>query len=171
MPDNKTIGYRIAEFRKEKGIGQGDFAHKIGVSRQAVSRWENGKREPGSRIIEDICCAFNVDANYFYSDKAVDEIAATEDSKPPIVAEKSCRFNKKQRIFLIIGWSIVAVVLAIMVFIIVISVLPNSNPTTVSAYAFSEIHIIIIIAAAFLVFVAGMITATILFKRKNSSKK
>ena len=31
---------RLAELRKEKGYSQEDLAGKLGVSRQAISKWE-----------------------------------------------------------------------------------------------------------------------------------
>lgn len=37
-----TIGKRIAELRKEKGVRQEDLAQRAGVTAQAVSKWENG---------------------------------------------------------------------------------------------------------------------------------
>lgn len=36
-----TIGTRIAKWRKEKGMTQEELAEKLGVSSQAVSKWEN----------------------------------------------------------------------------------------------------------------------------------
>lgn len=38
---NGTIGSRIALRRKEKGMSQENLADKMGVSSQAVSKWEN----------------------------------------------------------------------------------------------------------------------------------
>lgn len=37
----KTLGERIAEKRKEKGLKQDELAEMLGVSAQAVSKWEN----------------------------------------------------------------------------------------------------------------------------------
>lgn len=37
----KTLGMRIASFRREKGMKQDELAEKLGVSAQAVSKWEN----------------------------------------------------------------------------------------------------------------------------------
>jgi len=36
-----TLGSRIAEYRKAKGITQDQLAEHMGVSSQAVSKWEN----------------------------------------------------------------------------------------------------------------------------------
>ena len=38
----ETIGKQIASLRKEKGIKQEELAKYVGVSTQAVSKWENG---------------------------------------------------------------------------------------------------------------------------------
>ncbi len=38
---NETIGNRIAKFRKAKGMTQEDLVNQLGVSSQAVSKWEN----------------------------------------------------------------------------------------------------------------------------------
>lgn len=38
---NKTLGARIAYLRKGKGTTQEELAEKMGVSSQAVSKWEN----------------------------------------------------------------------------------------------------------------------------------
>ena len=37
-----TIGKQISAMRKQKGIKQDELAKAIGVSTQAVSKWENG---------------------------------------------------------------------------------------------------------------------------------
>lgn len=36
-----TLGQRIQKGRKETGLSQEELAEQLGVSRQAVSRWEN----------------------------------------------------------------------------------------------------------------------------------
>ena len=35
-----TLGQRIAECRKKKGLSQEGLGEKLGVSRQAISKWE-----------------------------------------------------------------------------------------------------------------------------------
>ena len=43
-----TLGEKIASARKEKGITQEMLAEQLGVTRQAVARWETGKALPGT---------------------------------------------------------------------------------------------------------------------------
>ncbi len=40
------LGNRLAAMRKEKGYSQEELAEKLGVSRQAVSKWERGEASP-----------------------------------------------------------------------------------------------------------------------------
>ena len=37
-----NIADRIQQLRKKKGISQEELADRIGISRQAVSKWESG---------------------------------------------------------------------------------------------------------------------------------
>lgn len=60
-----TVKLKIAELRKEKGIGQQDLADVLGVSFQSVSKWETGITMPDITLLPDI-------AEYF--DISVDEL-------------------------------------------------------------------------------------------------
>lgn len=37
---SETMGKRIAAFRKERGLTQDQLAERLGISAQAVSKWE-----------------------------------------------------------------------------------------------------------------------------------
>lgn len=54
-----SIGSIIAGLRKEKGVTQEELAKKVGVSAQAVSKWENGG-VPDMELIPDIADYFGV---------------------------------------------------------------------------------------------------------------
>ena len=48
-----NIGERITALRKEKGISQTELAKRMNVSRQAVSKWEQGSSSPDTeRLIQ-----------------------------------------------------------------------------------------------------------------------
>lgn len=49
------IGSRIQEYRKKAELSQEEFADKIGVSRQAVSKWERDKAYPDLDRLVCIC--------------------------------------------------------------------------------------------------------------------
>lgn len=54
MVDNYKIGNRIALLRREKGLTGEKFAEVLGVSPQAVSKWENGKCLPETALLPTI---------------------------------------------------------------------------------------------------------------------
>ena len=56
----------IAAIRKEAGITQEEMARRLYVTRQAVSRWENGETAPGIDMVKLICVTFNVPLERFF---------------------------------------------------------------------------------------------------------
>ena len=53
MEMNKT-GRLIERMRREKNMTQAELADAVGVSKQAVSNWERGKRLPDVSLIESL---------------------------------------------------------------------------------------------------------------------
>ena len=53
-----TIGENIANLRKKKGWTQAEFGEMIGVSNQAVSKWESGISMPDIMLLPHIAEAF-----------------------------------------------------------------------------------------------------------------
>ena len=51
---NETIGSRIARFRKANGMTQEDLANLMGVSSQAVSKWENDASCPDISLLPQL---------------------------------------------------------------------------------------------------------------------
>ena len=60
------MGSIIATIRKEQGITQEEMAHKLFVTRQAVSRWETGETSPGIDMVKLICVTFGVPLERFF---------------------------------------------------------------------------------------------------------
>lgn len=71
------IGKRIKTLRKERGLTQEQLANKIGVSYQAVSKWENGIALPDVALVPTIAGFFGVslDALFDYNAEVIAEKA------------------------------------------------------------------------------------------------
>lgn len=59
------IGKQIAMLRKEKGIKQEELANYVGVSTQAVSKWENGG-VPDTELLPKIADFFSVSVDFLF---------------------------------------------------------------------------------------------------------
>lgn len=84
---------KLIMLRKENGWSQEDFAEKLDVSRQAISRWENGTALPDAQNILRISKLFNVSAdyllNYDYEDGAdIPVVETTTEETKPLVRKK-----------------------------------------------------------------------------------
>ncbi|WP_330637966.1 helix-turn-helix transcriptional regulator [Anaerostipes sp.] len=53
----------ILELRTQKGMSQDELAKKIMVTRQAVSRWENGETVPNTETLKLLSKEFGVYAS------------------------------------------------------------------------------------------------------------
>jgi len=60
---------KIVELRKQKGLSQEELAEQLGVSRQAVSRWELGQTLPDIPNLLQLCDLFGVSADYLVRDE------------------------------------------------------------------------------------------------------
>lgn len=52
---NETIGNRIARYRKAKNLTQEALANQMGVSSQAVSKWETDASCPDISALPQLC--------------------------------------------------------------------------------------------------------------------
>lgn len=59
-----TYSEKLTALRKEKGFTQEQLADRLGVTRQAVSRWEAGETAPDMASIVKLCEVFGVSADY-----------------------------------------------------------------------------------------------------------
>jgi putative ABC transport system ATP-binding protein len=64
--NNVFVGKRLSELRKLKGRSQAEIASFFGISKQAVSKWENGLSMPDVLILPELAKYFNVDIEYFF---------------------------------------------------------------------------------------------------------
>ena len=89
---------KLIMLRKECGWSQEDFAEKVEVSRQAISRWENGTALPDAQNILRISKLFHVTADYLLNDdyEREDYTPSGEVAEPapnaPLTSKKRCRW-------------------------------------------------------------------------------
>ena len=61
---------KIVRLRKSNGMSQEELADKLGVSRQAISRWEMGTAMPDATNILQLSRLFQVTTDYLLNTKA-----------------------------------------------------------------------------------------------------
>ena len=67
--DFMTIGERISQLRSERNISQGQLANLLGISRQAVSKWENDLSSPDTLNLIKIADVLDTDVEYLATGK------------------------------------------------------------------------------------------------------
>ena len=70
------LGNKIARKRKDLGLTQIEFADKLAVTRQTVSRWEAGSVLPDIDKITDIAEILGVSCDYLLKDDVTDAMDA-----------------------------------------------------------------------------------------------
>lgn len=120
---------KIIGLRKTNGWSQEDLAEKMNVSRQAVSRWENGTALPDAQNILQISKLFHVTTDYllnedYESDKDVPAVKTAAE-------ETQTLFIKNKRLHLV-----AAICFTISAFCSIIGVLNYTNNTQLSLSCF-----------------------------------
>lgn len=77
------LSENIKRIRKENNLSQEQFAEKIGVSRQAVSKWESGQSYPEMDKVLLICKLYNYNIDELMNEN-VKEVSETKKSKTNI---------------------------------------------------------------------------------------
>ena len=72
------LGEKIAQLRRKNGWSQEELADKMGVSRQAVSKWESNQTTPDLERILRLSSLFGVTIDYLLKDDAAPEIPRAE---------------------------------------------------------------------------------------------
>ena len=70
-----TIGKRIAEYRKKKNLKQDELAEMLGVSAQAVSKWENDLSCPDISLLPELSRIFGI---------SIDELVQGKKDEPVV---------------------------------------------------------------------------------------
>lgn len=66
-----SLGERLLDLRKKKGLSQEEIAGLLDVSRQTISKWETDQSTPDFDKIIPICNLYEIDANELLQVKKV----------------------------------------------------------------------------------------------------
>lgn len=65
----EVFGSRLAECRREKNLTQEEFSNQLGITPQALSKWERGLSAPDLFMVSSICNILDVSADYLLGTK------------------------------------------------------------------------------------------------------
>ena len=65
---NSKLGIKIHQLRVQAGDSQETLAQKLHVTRQTISKWENGMSEPSFESINMLATLYHVNLSYFQND-------------------------------------------------------------------------------------------------------
>lgn len=121
---------KIIRHRKSNGWSQEDFAEKLNVSRQAISRWENGTALPDAQNLLQISKLFGVSADYLLNDdyESDNDIPAVKNA----AEETEALFLKKKHLHLF-----ASICFALSVFCALAGVLNSTNAAQLALSCFT----------------------------------
>lgn len=88
-----NIGMKIQTLRKQKGLSQEQLAESLGVSRQAVSKWEADQSIPDLDKVVAICDYFDVSSDYILRDAELPSASAPTPEVCAPVQEENTYYN------------------------------------------------------------------------------
>lgn len=74
-----TLGEKIKDYRLRAKLSQEQLAHKLGVSRQAITKWENDRGMPDIQNLQYLAKSFDVSIDSLINDPEVATIVVKED--------------------------------------------------------------------------------------------
>ena len=96
-----SIGKNIAKYRKAKRLTQEELGEKLGVTNQAVSKWESEASMPDVMLLPEIATALNITLDDLYGiAKEPEKISCSADDFPAFCHQKLIElfyYNTKMR--------------------------------------------------------------------------
>ena len=105
---------KMIELRKQQNLSQQDLADRLGVSRQAISRWETGAVQPLADSVKSLAQVFQVSTDYLLNDDLDDPTPLhPPQPAPPQEKPKSARKHRKWLLALAAAAAVLALVTAL----------------------------------------------------------
>ena len=94
-----TFGEKLSHLRKQANLTQSDLANKLNVSRQAVTKWENGTGLPDLDNIQKLSSIFNTSIDELL-DYKITEIKLELDTSKETIDKENSKFSKVNQFML-----------------------------------------------------------------------
>jgi len=90
---------KLIALRKGKELTQEQLAEQLNVSRQSVSKWENGQAVPEVEKLVELSRAFDVTVDYLLKPSEIDELSVKTELLEQQQKQMMDREQKRSRIF------------------------------------------------------------------------
>lgn len=88
-----TIGQKLAEKRKKYGMTQDEVAERLGVTPQAVSKWETGASCPDITLLPKLAKLYGTTTDELLSEESTPEVVVVPEEKRKSIDEMILRIR------------------------------------------------------------------------------
>lgn len=99
---------KMIELRRQQNLSQQDLADRLGVSRQAISRWETGAVQPTADSVRGLAQVLQVSTDYLLNDE-LDDPTPPRSPQPEPTPQEEPKPARKRRKWLLALAALVAV--------------------------------------------------------------
>lgn len=100
------LGNRLLSARMRRKLTQEQAAEALGVSRQTISNWENGKTAPDLTMLEKLCGLYNVGVDVLIPAPSAAAVDPTEEQLPKHENHRSMKTDWAVSIFCLVSWAV-----------------------------------------------------------------
>lgn len=150
-----SLGERLYELRKKKGLSQEEVAERLNVTRQSVSKWETDESKPDFDKIVPICELYEISTNELLN--------GTKEEKEEKEVEVINKDNKKKRALFIT--SAIFLYFLSIIWIVVSEVTFNFN----EGIMIGGFFLLCAIATCMLIYQGIVLSTTITKKKKEKT--
>lgn len=131
-----TVSEKIKKLRIDNKLSQDELADRLNVSRQTISKWENGVSIPDGNNIVELAKVFNVSTDYLLNYNIVN-------------------YNKKKLLILDIAVLLVGLIGVIIFTILMMTnqVNPESSAITINGYGIVAILFLILLIISVIILI------------------
>ncbi len=131
-----TLGEHIAKLRREAGLSQEGLAEQMGVSRQAVSKWEKGLSYPDTENLLALAALFGVSADHLAGLRREEEQSRAEMEEETTALPEPPRQRRRVWPYVLLAAVLLSAVIGLgpyLAFMLNIKMPSIDNPVTVPA--------------------------------------